>query len=100
MALARRNWRLERKAQFEHIEMNPVPSQENLMKIFLKLITPLYEGDGWEEMHDKNGIKVYFKDAPLLTISEERMCCMRGELLVRAEPKDVFETLVNLQSRL
>lgn len=29
-------------------------------------------------MYNKDGIKVWFKDVPLLTISEERMCCMKG----------------------
>ncbi len=48
----------------------------------------------------KGGTKVWFKDAPVLTVSEERMCCMKGEITVLAPPSLVFDIVMNLKNRL
>jgi acyl-CoA hydrolase len=101
-ALARRKWRIERKILFENIEMIPLPNEDNIQKIFQKLEKNSKDENNktWEEMYNKDGIKVWFKDVPLLTISEERMCCMKGILIIQAFPEDIFDLIVNLEKRL
>eukprot|EP01119_Soliformovum_irregulare_P001518 TRINITY_DN11218_c0_g1_i1.p1 TRINITY_DN11218_c0_g1~~TRINITY_DN11218_c0_g1_i1.p1 ORF type:complete len:606 (-),score=179.02 TRINITY_DN11218_c0_g1_i1:178-1896(-) len=101
-AIIRRRWRMERKSQFEDIEMNSVPAPKKLEKTQRRLFKlALDQLPDWEEMDLKiDGIRLWFKDAPVLSISEERMCCMRGEILVPNSPSSVIEAILKIENRL
>jgi hypothetical protein len=98
-ALARRRWRMERKVLFEDIEMNKLPSLHRLDKTYKKLVKLSTSSEDWELMHENDGLRVWFKDAPVMSISEERMCCMKGEITVSASCEEVHKLVVNLQKR-
>jgi hypothetical protein len=85
---------------FEDIEMIKLPSHQKLVKVVKKLIKSAKSSEDWEAMHDNDGIKIWFKDNPVLSISEERMCCMKGELNVDASPQEVLKIVSNLDNRL
>jgi hypothetical protein len=91
---------MERKVLFEDIEMNKIPDQNRLEKTHKKLLKLASSSEDWELMHENEGIKVWFKDAPVLSISEERMCCMKGELIVSSSPQAVYDVVKNLKRRL
>lgn len=80
--------------------MNRVPNTSTLMRTFKQLVKSARSNEGWEEMLDGDVMKVWFKDAPVLTISEEQMCCMKGELIVPISPEEAFNTVTQLEKRL
>jgi len=106
LALARRRWRIERKALFEYIEMKTIPNEQQLAKTFVELVKSAENAEGWEPMLDNdeennNGIHLWCKDVPVLTISEERMCCMKGEIIIEGITSEkALELIVNLDNRL
>lgn len=98
---------MERKVLFEDIEMNTFPSEQKLLKTKRKLIEALAPSDDWEQIEfphleglPNSKLRVWFKDSPVLSISEERMCCMKGELFVHAPPEYVLEAFSDLDKRL
>jgi len=102
LASSRRQWRLEKKEMFEFIEMTTVPSEQKRATIFGQLLANQSEKyvEDWELMDESPGLKVWAKDAPVLTIGEERMCCMRGDITVHnAEIDEVLPLITNSELR-
>lgn len=98
---------MERKALFDVAEKRNDERTEE--KIINSLIHSATSSDGWDCMHQDPYISVWFKDFVGTTvlykdsvseISEDRVCCMKGEILLKANPKDLKDLVVNIQKRL
>ncbi len=70
MAHARRQWRIKRKGLFEYIEMNNVPSYQNLVNTFNNLVKSSTTKENWETMVDTPDVKVWFKVSVNVTVVE------------------------------